>query len=727
MASPNHLKIGGAYLAVALLYSYPLATHFSTGTLALGLNYTLFANSSLIWENLRQFQNPLIAERVFFPVGYSIHEGFLPSFLHLLFGGVVQPVSALNLSLLFSFVVAATGAFALCRFAGADRASAFLGGLYFGFCPQHLANVGTYPIFHLEWLPWFLFCLLKFGQTGDRKMLAGAQIFFIAGALSSWYFAVFLLLLTAVYLPFGFLSVRKLAALAAGFAVSAVILLPFTPVWLIGPYGAVGGGLPFASQGSADLVSFLVPAWHHWLFAAPVQSLQQEWAGDPSLRANYLGYSVLAVALAAIWLSSTNRRLHAFLVAVFCISIVLSLGPFLTVGGPGSVSASEPWSGAVRLPVYWVVDQFPFSATRAFSRYSILAALALSVLFALGISAVRGRLQGSNRRAAAWAMGALLFFEFWPNWPHPLREPVEPLQFYSRLAESKENFSVIELPFRSNLYRIPYYASTHGKNTIGGAVDKPFHRFRDWAVKVPLFRQLVYVGTPIANRPRLWDIFGPESEGFFPDVAAAFQVRYVLVHKYDEFTLSFGDYFVPEPLANKFPDLLAGHFQLVYEDESIAVFEPKKSPARWLYPEFGDGWSSVEEHADYVNRLLLGAGADVFLHSSHPTHVDVDFELTAIYIPSRTVRILLNGVSLFEETIKERIERREWKRLALRELKLTSGRNVLRIETDQTARSGAEIYGSGDARKISLLIRDFRIHRKIRGLESAEAGPQSDR
>lgn len=706
--SLEFLSVLICYSLLAIFYCYPVALKPVEETISLGLNYVLFANSHFIWEQLHEFSSPLEVQRLFYPIGYTIHEGFLPSLMHLLFGGVSSPLLALNLSILFSFVMAGLGAYLLCWHLTGSRFASFIAGIIYAFCPQHLANIGTYPILHIEWIPWFLSGLFRFSQKRNWLWLLLIQSTFIFASLSSWYFSVFLLLSTALWSLFGFVNFRSLTLLGSSFLVSGFLLFPFSPSLLLGDAGTVTGGLSFVVAGSADLISYFIPAWHHWHLGYPIMLIQQDWPGDPSLRANYLGYVPLALAIFGLLLTP-RRKIQYFFLALAGSAFILSLGPYLTIWGESEwVIRGGTSTMRIPLPYLWLSDIFPFSTTRAVSRYSILVTLSLAVLSAFAVAGIQQHL--SRRRVGIIGcilIGPLVLLELWPAWPMHTRGVVPPSPFYEKLAGDSGDSSILELPFKNNAYRIPYLARVHDKKIIGGAVDKPYHRFATRLRRIPFLRGLTMLGTPLADSRRVEDVFaGP---GYAVDVLSAFQVDFAIIHKWDQFVLSFGDYFEPEPQFDAVQKYLTPDSVTAWEDDHLLVLRPKEVRDNWLFPEIGQGWSSVEEHPGYLSRPLLVDRGSLLFHSGARQKVDVSFELAIIYVPDRDIEITLNQEPLFRGEITARVENDRWQKVSFEHLSLNPGVNKLIISTAQPLTSGEEAYGNGDTRQISFLIRNLNL------------------
>lgn len=702
----------GFFVILSLVYTFPLLLHLSDATLspALGLNYAVMANAALIAEALEEGHGILESHRIWFPSGYTLHEGLLPSLLVFLFGAGGDLLRGLNLSLLLSFALAGWGAYLLAYEVTGSQPGSLVAGIYFGFSPQHYGNLGTYPIFHVQWLPLFFWALFRYGRTGQPAWLVAVAGFFAAAALSSWYFAVFLVLGSGLWLAaYGWASgnFRRTVWSAVAIGVAGLAVAPLSPVALLGKDGLASGGFRFVIDGSADLLSFFIPHALHWLFLGWSQQVQADWTGNPSLQMNYLGTLSLLLCFVGCFRWRQEQWLRGWLVVTAVGFFVLSLGPFLAVDGLKGFDVRQPSSHleAVRLPFYWLADVFPFRVTRAVSRYSFMTTLCLSVFLASGVAALTSRLgRPMRKRIVAATFGLVVMVEFLPLWPAATIRPASPSEFYSRLAQKTGGRSVIELPFRPSAYRILYASTLHRHKVIGGAVDKPFVRFEAQARRRPLLRRLALASSP-EPRPEVFaDVFGDRWEDFARAEAADLQVEYAILHRMDENILSFGDYYVPEALAPDVERQLPPWFQLIYEDLLVRVFRVTGLPERWVYPILGDGWGRLEPRGRSVHRPLLGDRTTLEIRASHPGVVRVELDLSLILVPERTLQIALNGEPVLTTRLSRRRDWGQVQTVTLDGLSLAAGTNLIELRTPEPVPSVAEVYRGNDHRRIALML-----------------------
>jgi hypothetical protein len=147
----------------------------------------------------------------------------------------------------------------------------------------------------------------------------------------------------------------------------------------------------------------------------------------------------------------------------------LSLGPFFHIGGMNTY-VPGPWALLRYVPV--------LNTARAPTRFSIMAALGLAMLFAGGLSALRTRFP-QQRRAMMTAVAVLLLFELLPS-PRPLFDATVPA-FYSVIAADPRPVRVLNLPFGVRdgtsavgdfSARYLFHQTAHGKRLVGGYLSR---------------------------------------------------------------------------------------------------------------------------------------------------------------------------------------------------------------------------------------------------------------
>lgn len=509
-----HLPAVGGFVALTAAFFWPVFRHFTTKTLSAGGD-----GSTFIWSywymprTALRLENPFITTHLFHPVGanLALHtttplEMAVSWPIAQLFGFGV----AVNLLQLFAVLSSALGAYFLAAHLGADRRAAFFAGVAFAFVPYRFVHLGGhFNLIHTQFLPFGLLAFLRLVErpSRGRTVVLGA----VVGAtfLTDFYYTAFLLLAIAVIAIFRRPAtppapIRRDLAVAA--AVAAVVAAPLAVPLLV----AVGRGEldPLPGWGgadvySADLISWFLPAADHpWWGSVVARARSGLSAGGEGLA--YPGLVVLALALVGRELRGGPSRRGW--VALFGVTAMLSLGPFLQVGGAsGSVFSYLGRQFAVPLP-YMALHLVPvLDSVRVPGRFAIVAILALDVLAALTLTAIA-------RRWPRWAWAsvgaaiAVTVVEFLPG-RLPMHAVGAPSP-YERIAADAGADAVLEIPLQWQSGAGPigdraarrdhtifmYYAVAHGKPLVSGYVARyPEKRLRR-LIAIPLYRQVLALG-----------------------------------------------------------------------------------------------------------------------------------------------------------------------------------------------------------------------------------------
>ncbi len=262
---------------------------------------------------------------------------------------------------------------------------------------------------------------------------------------------------------------RSLRAVVAGGLAGAVVLSPVL-------YGASVRVLDGSwvsppvywrsSPRGVDLLAFLTPNPQHpvmvWLFGNPqltAPTVYVEYTASISLIA-------LAVVALAVWKAKLRASGWVFLTAAFA---ALALGPFVHIAGLNTYIPG-PWALLRYVPV--------ISMTRMPPRFAIVAALGLSVLFALALVEL-GRRYPRQRRLLLATAAVLMAVELWAG-PRPLYS-ASIASVYDIVRDDPRPVRLLELPFgvrdgvtsEGNFSaRYQFHQTVHGKRLIGGYLSR---------------------------------------------------------------------------------------------------------------------------------------------------------------------------------------------------------------------------------------------------------------
>lgn len=493
------LRAGGLavfFLAVGLLLTRPLASHFASGVpytrtadaadpvkhgvsgdhLQVYYRFWLFgdvlAGNSAPFENKYEFSAAPGSTRPLW--GYFLPYPLIFAALRP-FGGA----AGYNAAVLASFVLSGIAVFLLVRFYTGDKLAAAVGGTAFAASGYRVTSLlSGHPLgFSVFLLPLFLLCVERTLATRSRRgaLAAGLVLLLLADNdlhvlyLSALCAPLFVLAHFAVRPPRGW------AAEARALLVPGLILALFAA-------GALALKLPLLAQvGVAE---------------APARSLAEVAALAPRLAAAldrgnpvqstyvYPGAAACAAALLGLvlaarpgWRADEGRaalRRMLFFAALFAGAYVLAFGPAFPLAAP----------------YHALYRHLPkFSLLRQTSKLMAVASFALAVLAGLGVAALRRRLPG---RAGVLAAGAFLLAlvvdgSGWPGGGAGITVLPGAVPAYDTALRPAPEARVLNVPVWpgdnawSSLYQ--YYATLYRTVMVNGYLPVPPPGYQEQVVR----------------------------------------------------------------------------------------------------------------------------------------------------------------------------------------------------------------------------------------------------
>lgn len=222
-----------------------------------------------------------------------------------------------------------------------------------------------------------------------------------------------------------------------------------------------------SSPRGVDLLAWLDPNPNHPLARLAFGDRQ---AASPTVYVEYTAaVSLVALAVIGIAVWRAGYRPRSGWLALTVGFALLALGPFVIVGG-ANTHVPGPWALLRYVPI--------IGAARTPTRFAVVAALGLAVLFAAALVAI-GRRYPERRRMIAGAVGVLLVFELCPA-PRTLYSADVP-SIYHVIAADPRPVRVLQLPIgvRDGVSsagnftaRYQYFQTLHGKPLIGGYLSR---------------------------------------------------------------------------------------------------------------------------------------------------------------------------------------------------------------------------------------------------------------
>ncbi len=500
----SHLTALGLYSLLALILTWPLATHLTTHIP--GSAVWAFDESTFVWNMwwfkfslLNLGQSPLYTGLIFYPLGIDLVL-YTFNFFNAMLGLPLQMVFPLpmasNLTILCAYVLSGYGGYLLVSYvlatqsasnakgqdAGREegrtwrlRAAAFVAGAAYAFAASRMiyAALGHYDMVTVQWFPFYTLFLLKtVREPGYRNaILAGICATF--ALLAEMIFGVFLLFLTLFLLvgeigrdkaaPSGLHGQRRGLPLAARLVVLCAtvailwspVMVPILRAFTAGDFALDGWGEGLKL--SADVVGWITPTPLHPLLGvddwpAHLRSVVEGNAPFLDVNTVFLGYGILALALVGVLSSWRRAKAWAWSAAVFA---AFTLGPLLQIRGRflfplDNLLREQGLAQDVTFPMpFWLLHYIPIiKANRAPNRFSVVLSLALAVLVGYGVLALLRRVPAVRGRAVRFVavcvmMGMVLFDQV--AVPLPLTDARVPGP-YATIAAQEGDFAILQLP-----------------------------------------------------------------------------------------------------------------------------------------------------------------------------------------------------------------------------------------------------------------------------------------
>src|SRR5215204_456156 len=407
-----------AFAAVTVLMTWPYVRYLGSGTVVGFDPFLQIWLSEWIQHALATDPLRLYRANIFYPFAQTlaytdanVPGALLAAPLRFLTG---DPLLTNSLLVLATFVIAATGVFALIAYLTANRGAAFIAGLAYAFLPYRMVH-----LWHLNWLegallPWVVLALVRLIDRPSTGHAVALGLLSATLVLTSFYFTIQVALIVGTIgivwsvahsrLP----SFEQVRGLAVAGAIALAITVPlYAPYLQVREEQRLERSIVDAEQYKALPSSFLQLA--PWDAPNPVQRLLGVRAGtNESLTevgqaphadghqhgeiviedALYPGAVATLFAVVGLFIWRPRRWLAIALAAIGLIALVLSLGPSF---GPRHGQGAP-------LPDGWLFDHVPFfRAMRVPARLGGLTNLVIVLLAGLGLASTWDRLRANAR------------------------------------------------------------------------------------------------------------------------------------------------------------------------------------------------------------------------------------------------------------------------------------------------------------------------------------------
>lgn len=688
----THLGAVAGYTLLAVVATYPLITMLDEGLVggAGKMSNDRMQNLWNLWwvrEALTvRFTNPYRTDMLMYPQGASLY-------LHTLdlpLGVLSIPVQALvgmfatyNLMIMLTLVLAGYCTFLLARKVSGSATAGFVAGVIALCAPLRLGDIrlALMPMLTDFAVPLCLLAVLRGLETRSwRWDLLAAALWVVAG-LCMWYhflnLAVALAGLAAWRLVAHWRAGRRgeLRADAVSWlrigGLCALCALPFLLPAMLEATSAGYARKPDTLVWSVTLGQ-LLPSFPSYLR----EPITDEWTPG------YL-YALGPLLLVAAALAMVPRR-AALWATLALLCLLFSFGPSLPIQlGGATIHIPMPYAPLRELPV--------IEGLRMPGRFTYIVVLLLSVVAALGVAQVLGRVPRGIRLPLALGASALLAAETIRLPMAFVPTPVSP--FYRQLAAEPGDWSVVEFPFsRAGHNFTEMQAQTiHGKRILTGQTSRDIPRLP--YESMAMFAQ-VEAGEALEDIERL-------ASAEQRQLLEALRVRYLVFRP---------DPFQPGRMERQIATAqqVLGPLERSYSDDELTAFRLPAGETAAPLPLFlgrDDRWPEPERRGDEISRWIRNDGSGLWTFV--PEQRRVALELTLYSLPGeRPLEIWLDDRHLMTLPIPAG---RDFRRYVSAPFTLPAGTHLITLRAPQGGASPASLGLGDDQRALSFTIRSVAL------------------
>ncbi len=504
---PRFLLVFLAYMAVSILFTFPLVLHIADslpGLLEMD-SFVYMWNIDTFWNRVLTFHNPFITNRVFYPIGVNLvfHTyGVLPSILGVFF--LNNLVLYMNLLIVTGLTLSALACFILVRYLTDDSTIAFVSGLIYGFSPIMISYVLSqhyYFVVAAPFLPLGLLMVFRFFDSLKTRYLVYTLLLFWMVFFTDYYTTILFILIlsmaTVVLIFQSYLRRRELfyrifeKGRLTGYVTTVLLtlVLPLVLMFVfVFPLGelktrAFGSQVYYSGFCNTNLVGFLIPSGFNPLLKGFSSSLKALFGLGKGYQGGaffdtpsyFLGWGILVIAVISFLTNYKDR--YAFIAGFFGVVVsLLSLGTVIRFGEREILTQELT-------PFYWL-SHLPFlGMIDCPIRFPIGTELSIAMLVGILIYGVK-----TKRVLSGFILGFVLIlfcFEY-GTWNMPLWRVSVP-SVYEQIAKNPDNYTVLELPsgiteskgsfgYDGSIWALHskqmYWQTIHRRPRLGGYVSR---------------------------------------------------------------------------------------------------------------------------------------------------------------------------------------------------------------------------------------------------------------
>ncbi len=697
------------YLGMSIIYTYPLIFNLQSSFYGFpgdpyggiwGLWWTKYA---IFDAHISPLYSPIVGS----PFGtYSMKPSFVLVLFTLPITLLLGEVASYNLIILFSFVMAGSGAYFLIHLLTKNKYASFTGGCIFTFAPYHFAHaIHHFSLTQMQWFPFCLAFLVKLRMERSYKNALLFTFFLILQMFSDPYYALFAVIMIIVFIALETYSNHKnildYKTIKLGLLISliTIIIATLTYIFLMKPAASHPGAIS-----PRDLSELVVYSARPWDFFMPMiyNPLFGNYTFDfvmthlhgsnPVEQTIYLGYIPLLLALFAIYCKRTGRIAPDrtgqesfaifFSLVLIVVSLLFMLPAYIQVG-----DHRIPFSLSYLL--YKVTSIF-----RVMVRFDLLIMLAIAILAGIGLKYL------TKSKVAILIILALIMLEYTPV---PVADPL-------KLAEATrpgQNFPFSEESYRGDttVFQIPeiyYWLAEQDNITImaeypmAEAPSENESIFNRYLFYQRIHKKALINGVSPESKAlnRLVSSLNDSALNILSELGA----RHVLVH---------------DPLKVQNPRLKA-----IRHGENITLYEISGDSTGEALPpvySFMEGWYYPETWNGTSTRWMSG-DAGLFVFSEENCTADLSLRAASFLMP-RTLIVSAGDHVLLEKEIPSDFVSVDCP------IGLKKGFNVIRLYVPEGCASPRDFpqLRNSDMRCLSLAVQNITIVKGPAGPKSYQA------
>lgn len=497
-----------SYFLLSILFTYPLILNLNTsitGVLEGGI--PAGDTSQFLWNfwwlkksvfelHTSPFFTNYLASPIGSPIIYSTSLSFFSSLLSIPLQYFFTLIGCYNFLILLCFTLCGYFTYLLVKYLSQSGIAGFIAGLIFAtysYFPSHYEHLN---LLSAQWIPLTFLFLFKTADTKKMRYAVLSALFFVINALSEWYYLLMMGLFLAVFIFYKLIQSRtdrqksidkKLMPIYVFVLLLLFILIQidinyrFWILRLISLYSAITliliikeknirkdlinimiflvlvGFLlsPFAlmhlSQSkqddiiqidmtskafySAEILSYVV---HKSPFKFDNDNFYRL-RTDSEFRI-FLGYVVILLLIISLIFGKKGR--FWYFPAIFFF--IMSLGPVFKFNG--LIETSVLPNQVIMMPAS-IFEKFPlYDAIRVHARFGVFVMLSVSVFIGQNIGCIMSVFKNKKVQYSIYGLIIILIIAEKINVPVKLNKVDTPL-IYKEIAEDKNNFSILNIPF----------------------------------------------------------------------------------------------------------------------------------------------------------------------------------------------------------------------------------------------------------------------------------------